>query len=102
MLRRPAATRRRGTRQVASREDLFERPAHPYTQALLTASLPEAPGAKTGLGAPRGEPPSPVDPPSGCRFHPRCPKACDRCRAGAPALDAIPPGRTVACHYPSA
>ncbi|WP_039936707.1 oligopeptide/dipeptide ABC transporter ATP-binding protein [Streptomyces himastatinicus] len=88
--------------EVASREDLFERPAHPYTQALLTASLPEAPGAETGLGAPRGEPPSPVDPPSGCRFHPRCPKARDRCRAEAPALDAIPPGRTVACHYPSA
>ena len=88
--------------EVASREDLFERPAHPYTQALLTASLPEVPGAEAGLDAPRGEPPSPVDPPSGCRFHPRCPLARDRCRTEAPALGAIPPGRAVSCHYPSA
>jgi len=82
--------------------DLFDRPAHPYAQALLTASLPEGPGAEAGLGVPRGEPPSPVDPPSGCRFHPRCPKARGRCRAEAPVLDAIPPGRVISYHYPSA
>jgi len=88
--------------EVASREDLFERPAHPYTQALLTASLPEGSGAEASPDAPRGEPPSPVDPPSGCRFHPRCPLARDRCRTEAPVLGAISPGRAVSCHYPSA
>ncbi|WP_374103323.1 oligopeptide/dipeptide ABC transporter ATP-binding protein [Streptomyces sp. MK37H] len=50
----------------------------------------------------RGEPPSPVNPPSGCRFHPRCPKARDRCRTEAPALSGGPQGRVVSCHYPSA
>lgn len=88
--------------EVAFREDLFERPAHPYTQALLTASLPEEFGAEADFGALRGEPPSPVNPPSGCRFHPRCPKARDRCRTGAPALSTGPQGRVVSCHYPSA
>ncbi|MFE2184635.1 ABC transporter ATP-binding protein [Streptomyces sp. NPDC059455] len=88
--------------EVASREDLFERPAHPYTQALLTASLPEESGAEADFGTLRGEPPSPVNPPSGCRFHPRCPKARDRCRTEAPAPSAGPQGRVVSCHYPSA
>ncbi|MEV6127458.1 oligopeptide/dipeptide ABC transporter ATP-binding protein [Streptomyces violaceusniger] len=88
--------------EVAFREDLFERPAHPYTQALLTASLPEESGAEADFGTLRGEPPSPVNPPSGCRFHPRCPKARDRCRTEAPALSTGPRGRVVSCHYPSA
>ncbi|MFI0821068.1 ABC transporter ATP-binding protein [Streptomyces sp. NPDC021098] len=88
--------------EVASREELFERPAHPYTQALLTASLPEASNGEGTFDAPRGEPPSPVDPPSGCRFHPRCPQALERCRTQAPALSAGPPERLVSCHYPSA
>ncbi|GAA1707864.1 ABC transporter ATP-binding protein [Streptomyces yatensis] len=88
--------------EVASREDLFERPAHPYTQALLTASLPEESGAEVGSGPLRGEPPSPVSPPSGCRFHPRCPQARDRCRTEAPTLGAGPLERVVSCHYPNA
>ncbi|MER7786779.1 ABC transporter ATP-binding protein [Streptomyces sp. NPDC097640] len=88
--------------EVASREELFERPAHPYTRALLDASLPEASAGEGEFGALRGEPPSPVSPPSGCRFHPRCPLVGERCRTQAPTLGAGPAGRLVSCHYPSA
>jgi oligopeptide/dipeptide ABC transporter ATP-binding protein len=88
--------------EMASREDLFERPAHPYTQALLAASLPEEPGADTAFPTPRGEPPSPVDPPAGCRFHPRCPRARERCGVEPPVLSTGSQGHLVSCHYPDA
>jgi len=88
--------------EVASREDLFERPAHPYTQALLAASLPEGPGADSTFVTPRGEPPSPVDPPTGCRFHPRCPRARERCGVEPPVLSTGSQGHLVSCHYPAA
>jgi len=78
--------------------DIFQRPLHPYTQ-LLKASSPEPdPASKIAMTLQEGEPPSPVNPPSGCHFHPRCPLAVDRCRAESPALRSIAPGRDAACH----
>jgi peptide/nickel transport system ATP-binding protein len=84
--------------EVADRADLFDRPAHPYTHALLSASLPEEPSDQP-LADLRGEPPSPINPPSGCPFHPRCPKARDDCRVNPPALLEIGRRREVSCHY---
>jgi peptide/nickel transport system ATP-binding protein len=88
--------------EIAETASLFANPSHPYTIALL-ASVPRL-SAATG-GAPkrnlvRGELPSPTNPPSGCRFHPRCPRADDRCRAERPQLRKITHGTSVACHYP--
>jgi peptide/nickel transport system ATP-binding protein len=82
---------------------LFAAPAHHYTHALLAAvpdiAVATQPGR--GAGAPiGGEVPNPIAPPSGCRFHPRCPRAEDRCRAEVPALRAVGDGRAVACHFP--
>lgn len=88
--------------EVASREDLFKRPAHPYTQALLAASLPEEPGAQSLFTELRGEAPSPVNPPAGCRFHPRCPQARERCATEQPKLSPDSPAHQVACHFPLA
>jgi oligopeptide/dipeptide ABC transporter ATP-binding protein len=84
--------------ESAPAELILGRPAHPYTQALRRA-VPElgAPAAEaTRVGT--GEPPDPHDPPAGCRFHPRCPLAIDRCRAEPPLLRELPDGRRVACH----
>jgi peptide/nickel transport system ATP-binding protein len=77
---------------------LFAAPAHPYTQALVSA----IPAARAKTARPRiilqGDPPNPVNMPTGCSFHPRCPLATDRCRAEAPALRPFSDGREVACH----
>jgi peptide/nickel transport system ATP-binding protein len=77
---------------------LFEAPRHPYTR-ILQASVP-APDPRVAWRPPAlpGEPPSPVDVPGGCRFHPRCPIAVAACRAETPALRAVGPGHRVACH----
>ena len=90
--------------ESASVSGIFERPVHPYTKALLSAA--PAPGAKAGherilLG---GDVPSPLDPPSGCRFHPRCPDAEARCAQHAPRFVEVAPGHRVACgvHAPAA
>ncbi len=85
--------------EVATREALFAHPQHPYTRALLD-SVP-----RIGRRRPRGrtiggEMPSPLAPPPGCVFHPRCPKAQARCRAEVPALDETGPGQRAACHFP--
>ncbi|MDM8216192.1 ATP-binding cassette domain-containing protein [Desulfovibrio piger] len=82
------------------RECLLERPAHPYTQALLAASprLSADPAARRRLPAPvAGELPSPLAPPPGCRFHPRCPRADEQCRAAAPPWRELAPGWRVRC-----
>ncbi len=74
--------------EEGSRDDIFASPRHPYTQALLSAVLIPDPRRQRGrrpILLP-GDPPSPIDPPPGCRFHPRCPIAIDRCRVEAPAL----------------
>ena len=86
--------------ELADRRALYEEPLHPYTRALLSAvPIPdpsiEAQRERTVL---RGEVPSPLNPPSGCVFHPRCPIAIDRCSAEIPALRELKPGHWVACH----
>jgi oligopeptide transport system ATP-binding protein len=86
--------------EVASRDDLYREPLHPYTQALLAA----IPVADAAVEARRerlvvtGEVPSALSPPSGCRFHTRCPHATERCRREEPPLVSNATGRTVACH----
>jgi peptide/nickel transport system ATP-binding protein len=76
---------------------VFAKPNHPYTQALL-AEVPRLDRRKRSFAPVKGEIPSPLDPPKGCHFHPRCPHAMDRCRSEAPALKSIAPGRRAACH----
>ncbi len=77
--------------------ELFGAPNHPYTKALL-ANVPRLDGEKHRFEAIKGEIPSPLDPPPGCHFHPRCPLAFARCRVERPALKEIAPGRHAACH----
>ncbi len=82
--------------EIGSRETIFGAPQHPYTRALLSAT-PSADPAKRKQRIPlKGEPPSPIDPPSGCVFHPRCPLAFDKCRVDEPPLE-MKQGRAVAC-----
>jgi peptide/nickel transport system ATP-binding protein len=83
--------------EVAPTAELFREPNHPYARALL-ANMPRLDGKKHRFEAIKGEIPSPLDPPSGCHFHPRCPFAFARCRAERPALAEIAPGRWSACH----
>ena len=97
--------------ELAPTDALYVAPAHPYSRALIAAvPLPRVPvGARNASavlgGEPQkmligGEPPSALNPPSGCRFNPRCPLATDRCRTERPALREIGGGRSVACHTP--
>ncbi|MEO0819121.1 MAG: oligopeptide/dipeptide ABC transporter ATP-binding protein [Pseudomonadota bacterium] len=78
-------------------EALFAAPNHPYTQALL-AEVPRLDQRRRQFEPVKGEIPSPLDPPSGCHFHPRCPHATERCSATRPEFRAIAPGRRAACH----
>jgi peptide/nickel transport system ATP-binding protein len=78
-------------------EDLFAKPNHPYTVALL-AEIPRLDTRRREFVPIKGEIPSPLDPPAGCHFHPRCPHAMARCRVEAPVLKEIAPGRRSACH----
>jgi oligopeptide transport system ATP-binding protein len=86
--------------EVADRGALYEEPLHPYTRALLSAVPIPDPGieAHREHTVLRGEVPSPVNPPSGCVFHPRCPVAIDRCTAEIPPLREVKPGHWAACH----
>ena len=77
-------------------QELFREPAHPYTRALL-AEVGRVEARKRAFAPVRGEIPSPLAPPAGCHFHPRCPHAMPRCRESAPALAQIAPGRSSAC-----
>jgi peptide/nickel transport system ATP-binding protein len=78
-------------------EEMFEAPNHPYTQALL-AEVPRLESRHRSFVPVKGEIPSPIHPPPGCHFHPRCPHAFARCKAEVPALKEIAPGRLSACH----
>ena len=84
--------------EVANYDQLYEKRYHPYTEALLSA-IPQVDQEeqKERIHL-EGEVPSPYDPPSGCHFHTRCPKACDKCRQTAPELKEVAPGHYVACH----
>ena len=84
--------------EVAERDALYREPLHPYTQALLAAIPRLEPGGTRLRLFVEGEPPSPIAPPAGCRFHPRCPKRFDRCDREDPALKPVGGGRMVACH----
>ena len=77
---------------------IFEDPLHPYTRLLKATSPVPDPERTVAMNLQEGEPPSPVDPPSGCHFHPRCPFVMDHCRTVAPELQEVAPGRRVACH----
>ena len=84
--------------EVATRERCFGSPQHPYTYALLSAvPVPEPGKARTRVVL-KGDVPSPINPPSGCRFHTRCPFAFDRCRSEEPELRQVAPGQEAACH----
>ncbi|MGH6662588.1 MAG: ABC transporter ATP-binding protein [Rhodospirillales bacterium] len=83
--------------EVAATGAMFATPNHPYTQALLN-EVPRLDQRQRTYQPVAGEIPSPLDPPSGCHFHPRCPHATRRCREEAPALREIAPGRLSACH----
>jgi peptide/nickel transport system ATP-binding protein len=83
--------------EVAPTPDLFAEPNHPYTRALL-AEVPRIDVRHRTFSVVSGEIPSPLDPPRGCHFHPRCPYAENRCREAQPVLREIAPNRLSACH----
>ena len=83
--------------EAAPAEEVFARPNHPYTQALL-AEVPRIEARKRRFTAIKGELPSPLAPPTGCHFHPRCPHALPRCAEQAPSLRKVASGHLSACH----
>jgi peptide/nickel transport system ATP-binding protein/oligopeptide transport system ATP-binding protein len=84
--------------EQAPTQALFDDVRHPYTKALFSAVLIARPGQQTDEVVLSGEVPSPLKPPSGCRFHTRCPYVMPRCSAEEPALRAVTSGHLVACH----
>jgi peptide/nickel transport system ATP-binding protein len=86
--------------ELGTPDTLYRRPAHPYTAALLE-SVPEPdPSIQAGTPPLRGDLPSPTNPPSGCRFRTRCPRAQQRCSEEEPIMRELEPGQFVACHFP--
>lgn len=84
--------------ELGDAAEVFANPAHPYTEALLSAIPIPSTGARKVQTKIEGDPPNPISPPPGCRFHTRCPYAEDRCKTERPALRDTAPGRRVACH----
>ena len=82
----------------AKTEELFKNPAHPYTKALFSAALPAHPDIVREEMILAGEVPSPINPPSGCRFHPRCPFVMSQCAKVEPEEKEIVADHVVACH----
>jgi oligopeptide/dipeptide ABC transporter ATP-binding protein len=89
--------------EVGTGTEIYERPAHPYTAGLIEAipvPNPDEAKEKRDAVAIRGELPSPIDPPSGCRFRTRCPRAQDKCAEVVPELSPFGPEHFAACHFP--
>ncbi|MGZ5871260.1 MAG: ABC transporter ATP-binding protein [Bradyrhizobium sp.] len=86
--------------EVGPSAQLFAGPAHPYTALLIEAIPVPDPDVRPAESVPVGEPPSPMSPPSGCRFRTRCPRADQRCADEMPELRPVAPGQYVACHHP--
>ena len=84
--------------EYTDKRTLFTRPLHPYTESLLLAVPVPDPSVKRAKRVLQGDVPSPINPPSGCHFHTRCPYAVERCRAETPLLREVKPGQMVACH----
>ncbi len=82
--------------EIAPAAELWARPLHPYSRSLIK-SIPRADGQGVLPEALRGDVPDPARPPGGCRFHPRCPLAFDRCRTDSPPLTKVGPHRMAAC-----
>jgi peptide/nickel transport system ATP-binding protein len=87
--------------EVGPSEQVFARPAHPYTALLIEAIPHPDPDVRPSESVAIGEPPSPISPPSGCRFRTRCPKADQRCIDEMPELVSVAPNQLVACHHPN-
>jgi peptide/nickel transport system ATP-binding protein len=85
--------------EIGDLAQVYSKPLHPYTQALLAAVPVPDPRARRVAPMPKGEIPNPINPPSGCRFHPRCPIAKENCSVDEPELRELEPGHQVACHY---
>jgi peptide/nickel transport system ATP-binding protein len=86
--------------EVADSRVLYARPAHPYTESLLASIPVPDPSVKRAAPRARGDLPSPLDPPSGCRFRTRCPRAAERCAIEEPVIREVATGHFVACHFP--
>jgi oligopeptide/dipeptide ABC transporter ATP-binding protein len=84
--------------EMTDKQTLFTAALHPYSESLLDAVPVPDPAVKRAKRVLQGDVPSPVNPPAGCHFHPRCPYAVERCRREAPALREVRPGQLVACH----
>jgi oligopeptide transport system ATP-binding protein len=87
--------------EVAPSRDLYTSPKHPYTEALLSAVPIPDPSIQRKRIVLEGDVPSPIHPPKGCHFHPRCPRAQERCKTEAPALRELAPAHMAACHFPN-
>ncbi len=88
--------------EIGETETVLAAPAHPYTAALISAAPEPDPASRHARTILAGEPPSPVNPPAGCRFHLRCPIAQPLCARDAPALRPVGAGRAASCHFPLA
>jgi peptide/nickel transport system ATP-binding protein len=86
--------------EIGETETVLAAPAHPYTAALISAAPEPDPASRAARTILAGEPPSPLNPPPGCRFHTRCPIAQPVCAAEIPVLRPAGPLRSVACHFP--
>ncbi|MFW9935006.1 MAG: ABC transporter ATP-binding protein [Candidatus Thorarchaeota archaeon] len=84
--------------EIADRDEIYEAALHPYTAGLMSAIPVPDPKAEKSEAIPRGEIPSPINPPSGCRFHPRCPRAFEKCPEEEPELIEVKKNHWVACH----
>ena len=84
--------------ELAQVRELFNNPLHPYTQALMSAALPSHPDIEQQEIILTGEVPSPLNPPAGCHFHPRCPLVMDKCSVDEPEVKEVNPGHWVSCH----